>query len=69
MVLTALRGAAVLAGVLAYYVAFFIYEDEEGKWQSRIENVWVSIHDKAKESGSKVRCIIRQDSHSCNEGI
>ena len=53
MVLTLLHIVALLAGLLFYYVGLFMYEDEEGKLQSRIENVWISIHDRARESGSK----------------
>jgi hypothetical protein len=41
----------ILAGIVAgisFYFAFFLYEDEEGVWQNRIENLWVSIYDRAK---------------------
>ena len=53
MVVTALRVLALGIGLLAYYTAFFMYEDEQGKWQNRVENLWVVIHDRARESGSK----------------
>jgi hypothetical protein len=40
-------------GVLAFYAAFFMYEDEEGRWQNRIEQLWISISDRALLVGSK----------------
>lgn len=30
-----------------------MYEDEEGRWQNRIDELWVSIDDRAKTAGSK----------------
>ncbi|HEV2946371.1 MAG TPA: hypothetical protein VGX70_03275, partial [Gemmataceae bacterium] len=51
MLLTALRSLAVCVGVLAYYAAFFMYEDEEGRWQNRIEELWVAINDKERLTG------------------
>src|SRR6185437_8386419 len=40
-------------GVLAEYVAFFMYEDEEGSVQNRLEEVWVGIHERARKVGSR----------------
>jgi hypothetical protein len=51
MLLTVSRFLAFCIGVLAYYIAFFMYEDEEGKWQNRIEKLWVAINDKEKSAG------------------
>src|SRR5713101_4587634 len=42
-----------LLGAFAYYAAFFMYEDEEGHWQNRIERLWVGISDRASLVGSK----------------
>jgi hypothetical protein len=39
--------AGVVAGI-AFYFALFLYEDEEGIWQNRIENLWASVYDRAK---------------------
>jgi hypothetical protein len=45
----------VLAGIvaaIAFYFAFFLYEDEEGAWQNRIENLWSAVYDRAKVTDS-----------------
>jgi hypothetical protein len=39
--------AGIVAGIASYF-AFFLYEDEEGDWQNRIENLWASVHDRAR---------------------
>lgn len=43
--------AGVVAGI-AFYFAFFLYEDEEGKWHNRIENLWAAVYDRAKVTDS-----------------
>lgn len=43
--------AGILAGI-AFYFAFFLYEDEEGIWQNRLETLWIAIHDRAIITGS-----------------
>lgn len=53
MLITASRFLAIPIGLLAYYVAFFMYEDEEGRWQNRIENFWIAVNDYAQSSGGK----------------
>jgi hypothetical protein len=45
------RIAVVGVGCLAFYVAFFLYPDQEGRLQNRIEDVWVSVNDRAKVTG------------------
>jgi hypothetical protein len=57
MLLTLLRCLSVLIGILAYYAAFFMYEDEEGRWQSRVERLWVAIYDREKLTGSKTAAL------------
>jgi hypothetical protein len=42
------RIAAGLVGVFAFYLAFCLYEDEQGKWQNRLDELWVSIDDRSK---------------------
>src|ERR1700679_4080930 len=45
----------IVAGVvasMAFYFAFFLYEDEEGVWQNRIENLWISVYDRARITDS-----------------
>ena len=55
-----IHGAAIAGRVLAgafgflcFYVAFFMYENEEGQWQNRIENLWISFDDRARITGSR----------------
>lgn len=33
---------------LAFYLAFFLYEDEEGVWQNRIDDLWRAVNKRAK---------------------
>jgi len=33
------------------YIAFFQYPGEEGRVQNRIEDIWVTVHDRARETG------------------
>jgi hypothetical protein len=45
----------IVAGVVAavaFYFAFFLYETEEGVWQNRLENLWMSVYDRAKTVSS-----------------
>lgn len=51
------RVAAVLAGLVAYYMAGLMYEDEEGRWQNRIEALWVAIDDRQRIVGSKTQAL------------
>jgi hypothetical protein len=46
------RIAALCIGCLAIYVGFFLYPDQEGQLQNRIEDFWVTVHDRALETGS-----------------
>ncbi len=42
------RVIAGLLGFLCLYMAFFLFEDEEGKWQNKLDGFWVSVDDRAK---------------------
>jgi hypothetical protein len=42
------RVVAGIVGGVAFYFALFLYEDEEGLWQNRIEKLWASVYDRAK---------------------
>jgi hypothetical protein len=49
-------GGRLVAGVVAcvcFYTAFFMYEDEQGLWQNRLEELWTSIDDRCKVTHSK----------------
>lgn len=41
------RVLAGLVGCVCFYLAFFLYEDEEGVWQNKIDGLWASIHDRS----------------------
>jgi hypothetical protein len=51
LILASRIGAGVVAA-MAFYFAFFLYENEEGIWQNRIENLWASVYDRAKITDS-----------------
>ena len=42
------RVVAGLVGALAFYLAFFLYEDEDGVWQNRVDNLWRSVYRRAQ---------------------
>lgn len=44
------RVLAFALGSICFYVAFFLYEDEEGRLQNRIEELWIAIYQRAKET-------------------
>lgn len=46
------RVLAGLVGLIAFYFAFFLFEDEEGGWQNRLENLWIAVSDRAKITNS-----------------
>ena len=56
--LLALRIAAGLAGSLAYYVAFFMFEGELGEWQSKVETLWVTVSDRQRIAGGKFPALL-----------
>ena len=49
---------AGLSGLLAFYVAVFMYEDEEGAIQDRLERIWVSISNRQRESGERISALL-----------
>ena len=54
------RILAALLAAAAFYFAFFLYEDEEGVWQNRIENLWASIHDRAKVTDTTSTAVLNK---------
>jgi hypothetical protein len=51
----------IVAGVVsavAFYFAFFLYEDEEGVWQNRIDDLWVIIDERARVTLSRSGALI-----------
>jgi hypothetical protein len=52
------RVLAFVLGCISLYLAFFLYEDEEGKLQNRIEKLWVTIDDRAKATNSITTAVL-----------
>jgi hypothetical protein len=46
------RIAAGCVAALAFYMAFFMYENEQGVLQNRLESLWTKINDRAKATES-----------------
>jgi hypothetical protein len=40
-----IRILALLSGLLMFYVAFFLYEDEQGNVQNKLEDSWIKLND------------------------
>jgi hypothetical protein len=69
MLLTALRLLLVAIGCWAYYAAFFMYEDEEGKWQDRIEKLWVAIDDRKNSTGRRTSLLFNKIAIAVTRGF
>lgn len=52
------RVLAFLIGFGTLYLACFLYEPEEGRWQNRIDAIWVAIDDRALHTDSKTTAIL-----------
>jgi len=51
MFLLVIRLFAFVIGLVAYYCAFFLHEDEQGKLVNRIDQLWIAVDDKKKRAG------------------
>jgi len=69
MLVVASRLLALLIGCLAYGLAFFMYENEEGKLQSRIERLWVGIDDRALLIGSRTAAFFNKVAEAETRGL
>ncbi len=54
------RVSALGVASIAFYRAFFIYEDEDGIWQNRLDGIWVSIHDRSKTTDHFATALINK---------
>jgi hypothetical protein len=54
------RTGAGLAGALLVYAAIFLYEDEQGKIQNRLEDWWVRVSDAEKTATSRYAVFMRE---------
>ena len=55
-----LRVLAGLAGVLFVYAAVFLYEDEQGKLQNRLEQWWIEINEREKTATSRYAVFMQE---------
>lgn len=56
-------------GVLFVCAGLFLYEDEEGNFQNRVEEWWIKLSDKQKESRSAVAGFMRQVARLTGNGF
>jgi hypothetical protein len=42
------RVIAFAVSSICFYLAFFLYENEDGIWQNRVEDLWVKVHERAQ---------------------
>jgi hypothetical protein len=54
------RIAAFVVAAIAFYLAFFLYEDEEGVWQNRIVILWTAVYERAKITGSTTTALFNK---------
>ena len=56
-------GSRVLAGIvgaIAFYMAFFLYEDHDGIWQDRINGYWLRVYERAKITDSTTTAVFNK---------
>lgn len=58
----ALRACGMVWGFLFLYVAFFLYEDEEGRLQNALENAWLRIADRSDPASLRVQVLLTETS-------
>ena len=54
------RVIAAGAGCVFLYAAFFLYEDERGRLQNRLEELWISIDDEAQKAKNRSRAFLQE---------
>src|SRR6516225_435142 len=57
---TVLRILTGLAGLTFVYAAIFLYEDEQGKLQNRLEHWWIEVNDQQKIATSQYASFMRE---------
>jgi hypothetical protein len=58
-----------LIGVVLIYAALFTYEDEEDRFQDRIQTWWIRLHDKQKTARSRVAAFMQEVARLTGEGL
>ena len=54
------RVVALILGCVAFYFAFFLYEGEEGALQNRLDEVWVEIDERAKQTDTATTAFLNR---------
>jgi hypothetical protein len=65
----ALRFAALLGGLLLIYVAVFLYENEQGRIQNALEDIWLKIADLQESTVSQHVAFMRIVARVTNSGL
>lgn len=58
------RAAALALGLVCLYIAFFMYEDANGKWQNRLDDLWIAIYDRSKVTQSTTTALLNKVAQS-----
>jgi len=58
-----------LVGLLIVYSAFFLYEDQEGELQNRIERWWIKVDDFRKSAISKSTAFLKVAANVTDQGF
>jgi hypothetical protein len=60
---------AIVVGCATVFAALFMYEDEEGKWQNRVDELWLAIDDRARITGRKAVALLNKMSDIVTAGL
>jgi len=66
---TSLRIVAGLAGGLSLYAALFLYEDEQGRIQNKLEEWWVKLRDQEDSAISRHAAFMRAVARLATHGF
>lgn len=69
VVMLSLRVIAVLAALVFFYMAFFMYPDETGAWQNRLVDLWVGISSESQGSRSVQAALLKVSSSTVNSWL
>src|ERR1700694_5196508 len=56
-------------GVVFICAALFLYEDEEGKFQNKVEEWWIKLSDKQRASRSRVAAFMQEVAQLTGRGF
>jgi len=65
----AARIAAAGFGFFLLYLAFFLYEDEEGRYQNRLEDLWKQINRLSEKALTRNAALVKQTVGLVNVGF